>query len=203
MEKIQTKGSVDETGAVLSLLGRIHKQLSVSIDGIRGDDLRNPMKTEEENKMFVSNYFYTEKDAETRDDANLKLDINHPRKDSEAYCVGYCADDDHKLVSSCETLGKFLTSALEWVSTKKSDTTVFSSRSESAPAFSNLYNTDNGHDREKRVFAPPRLSERCVYTMKFASDNDLRQSKIHNEKIDCVVCDGFDLNNKASDNDLE
>jgi len=203
LEKIQTKGSVDEKGAVLSLLGRIHKQLSVSIDGIRGDDLRNPMKTEEENKMFVSNYFYTEKDAETRDDANLKLDINHPRKDSEAYCVGYCADDDHKLVSSCETLGKFLTSALEWVSTKKSDTTVFSSRSESAPAFSNLYNTDNGHDREKRVFAPPRLSERCVDTMKFASENDLRQSKIHNEKIDCVVCDGFDLNNKASDNDLE
>ena len=204
LEKCQTIESVDETGAVRSLLDRIQQRFSVSMDECKRDDLRNPLKTEEENKIFLSNYFYTEKDAETRDGANLKIDINHTGNDNDAFCVGYCADDDTRLVSSCETLGKFVASALDWVSTKKSDSTVFTNstvfsnrnRSESAPAFSNLY-TDNGHDREKRVFAPPRLSERCGMNSKFASDGDLMQPKNHNESItDCsenIVCDGFDF----------
>eukprot|EP00986_Skeletonema_menzelii_P018548 scaffold26656_cov149-Skeletonema_menzelii.AAC.13 len=204
LEKCQTIESVDETGAVRSLLDRIQQRFSVSMDECKRDDLRNPLKNEEENKIFLSNYFYTEKDAETRDGANLKIDINHTGNDNDAFCVGYCADDDTRLVSSCETLGKFVASALDWVSTKKSDSTVFTNstvfsnrnRSESAPAFSNLY-TDNGHDREKRVFAPPRLSERCGMNSKFASDGDLMQPKNHNESItDCsenIVCDGFDF----------
>ena len=214
LEKCQTIESVDETGAVRSLIDRIQQRFSLSKDECRGDDLRNPLKSEEENKIFLSNYFYTEKDAETRDDvnikrddANLKIDINQTRKDNDAFCVGYCAEDDTRLVSSCETLGKFVTSALEWVSTKKSDSTVFSnstvfdnsnrSRSESAPAFSNLY-TSNGHDREKRVFAPPRLRERCGINSKFASDGDLRQSTNHAVCSENIICDGFDLKDDSN-----
>jgi len=163
---------------------------------------RNPfavLKGAKENKMFLSNYFYTERDGKGRDDvANLKIDISQTRKDSEAFCIGYCADDDTKLVNSCETLGKFVTSAFEWMNTKKSDSTAFSGRSDSVPAFSNLYNTDTGHDREKRVFAPPRLSERCVMNMKFPSVDDLRQPKSLKEgNLDCseiVVCDGCNPN---------
>jgi hypothetical protein len=172
IQKSQTKDSADETGGVRSIFDRLQQQFSASID-----DFRHPMKTEEENTMFVSNYFYTEKDAKSRDAPNLKLDIN-PRKENDAYCVGNCGDDDMKLVSSCETLGKIVTSALEWVSTKKSDASGFSNRSDSATGFSNLYTDNNGHDREKRVFVPPRLSQRSVDDVRFASD-DLRQSNNH------------------------
>jgi hypothetical protein len=207
LHKSETKMSADETGAVRSIFDRIQKQFSVTMD-----DFRHPMKTEEENTMFISNYFYTEKDVKSCDVPHLKLDIN-PTKNNNAFCVGNCGDDDMRLVSSCETLGKFVTSALEWVSTKKSDGTVFSNRSDSAAVFSNLY-TDNGHDREKRVFVPPRLSERSVDDMRFASDDDLRQSNNHHrhgtgvgeqfESIpDCstiVVCDGFELNKDDDEN---
>lgn len=203
LRKEKTIDSVDETGTVLSLFDKLQQRFSASIDEFRGDDLpRNPfavLKSAKENKMFLSNYFYTERDGKGRDDvANLKIDISQTRKDSEAFCIGYCADDDTKLVNSCETLGKFVTSAFEWMNTKKSDSTAFSGRSDSVPAFSNLYNTDTGHDREKRVFAPPRLSERCVMNMKFPSVDDLRQPKSLKEgNLDCseiVVCDGCNPN---------
>lgn len=207
LQKSLTRDSADETGsgAVLSIFDRIQRQFSVSRDD-RRDDEQHPMKTEEENKLFVHNYFYTEKCVESTEELNLKLDIN-PRKD-KAFCVVNCAEEDIRFVSSCETLGQFVTSALEWVSSKKSDGTVFSNRTDGA-SFSNLY-TDNGHyrEKEKRVFVPPRLSERST------SDNDIRHSNIHHphgtgvfeqdERIpDCseiVVCDGFDLNRTNDEN---
>ena len=208
LKKGQTKESIDDTGTVLSLLDKIQRKFSVSLDEFRGDGFRNPKKTEEENKMFVSNYFYTEKNVKSRDNPNLKIDINHLSQstaDDKAFCVGNCSKDDIKFVSSCETLGKFVTSALNWVNTKNSDTTEFVNRSESVAAISNIY-TDTGHDRETRVFAPPRLSERCKDTAIFASDdNDIRQPS--NQVIpDCsemIVCDGGFDTKKENDKHLE
>lgn len=198
LEPSLTKDTSDETGTVLSIFDRIQKQFSVSADNFQ----LSKKKTQKDNSMFVSNYFYTEKDdiLESGDFRHLKIEINP--KNEKAFCGdnGNCGNDD-TFVSSCGMLGEWVTSALEWVNARKSsDATVFSNRSE-ATGFSNLYSTTSGHDThtQKRIFLPPRLSERsCQGEVKGVSDeNDLTQQLEDNDEF-CVdekwLCDGIDLN---------
>lgn len=200
LETSETRDTSDETGTVLSIFDRIQKQFSVSADNFQ----LSKKKTQEDNNMFVSNYFYTEKDdiIESGDLRNLKIEIN-PRNE-KAFCGdnGNCGNDD-TFVSSCGMLGEMVTSALEWVNGRKSsDATVFSNRSE-ATGFSNLYSTTSGHDThtEKRIFLPPRLSERsCQGEVKGVPENDLMQQPEDNDEF-CVdekwLCDGIDLNRES------
>jgi len=93
-----------------SFLSKIQNQFSRTNSDIRNK--KSPQEIEEENKHFVSNFFYTSQDSDTSnmtsvDLAPVKLEINPKpmnNRHRDPFCLSGCGQND--LISACESAGK-------------------------------------------------------------------------------------------------
>ena len=152
---------------------------------------RTSKAMDEENKQFVSNFFYTTKDSngilDDEDDGTpptLKINPEHPSRDP--YCLpGGCGA--HEVISACESATKYADLLFNWVGvkdkTKNANRIIDPKLSDSAGTALNpkwmaaswrgtVSGTGGSEQSQKssQIFTPPRLSVRYAEQ---PQDNDL------------------------------
>jgi len=167
---------------IASFLSKIQNQFSRTNSDIRNK--KSPKEVEEENKHFVSNFFYTSQDSDTSnmtsvDLATVKLEINpkpmnHRHRDP--FCLSGCGQND--LISACESAGKIADMVSEFFGLssgpKQKQSAIIDPKAPTEQALnpqwiknqifiqSNDSEDDSEHSRllRARIFTPPKLSVR-------------------------------------------
>lgn len=156
--------AVKETSEkVAKFFSRIHNKFS------RSPDDSTKKNDEENNKEFISNFFYTGQNAKivnSKGISNLKLDINPDRKRADGFCISGCGQSD--LLSSCETVGNMFDVILNWFSERGGDCEPGTAHSSTIDPKSpqivlhqswiKTWQTDSAYSGQRMFFMPPRLS---------------------------------------------
>ena len=171
--------SPNKATPMANFLNKIQNQFSRSSDGQNNKDL------DEDNKHFVSNFFYTSQNSDSSgmvDPSTIKLEIN-PKRRIDSYCLSGCGPNDLIPMQACETAGKFADLVFGWFnvrggggesgssqhSYKKSAIIDPNHPSEQAtnPNWIKTWqqgneSSENGseHLHSKIIFTPPKLSVR-------------------------------------------
>lgn len=160
--------SHDATQSVATFFTRMQHKFSGTPGAKKGSSPSN-----KEGAKFISNYFYTNQDANNVNlvgISNFKLDINPDRKRNDAFCISSgCVQND--LLSGCETVGNALDVIFTWFNERgrgcNATTAPTNSRSLD-PRNPNIilhhswiwtWQAENGGDH-RRFFMPPRLAGR-------------------------------------------
>ena len=127
------------------------------------DIRQRPKDFDEDNQLFVANFFYTNETSNIVDSngvPSLKLDIN-PNHNRNPFCLSGCGSDNLLPNSACETATKYADFVFGWFSVrgdqqKKGNAIIDLEATEHAPQpkWMNTWQTKSG----RRFYTPPKLS---------------------------------------------
>jgi hypothetical protein len=115
---------------------------------------------DEDNRHFVSNFFYTSQTSNISDDpidaATLTLEINPERSCSDTYCLPGCGPNN--IITACDVATKLIDTVFDWFNAGGSDQNRNSSAIAVPKSPRTWQSTKKSENNQMRLFRPPKLS---------------------------------------------